>query len=166
MKPLLPILFFLIPLAFATNFTSVSFDSAVSVGGIYNFEAYTNETINYTQQCLATFKDKYGNVVNSLTADSNYNAIKVDRNGHVKSFVRIDDRFMVGENYTFYMNCGIYAAEQEIMIDVAGDIEINRLYANISGYSVSHPEQVLWAIPLGIIAFLIIIKVYGEVKNA
>jgi hypothetical protein len=169
MKQIWIFLLFFLPFAFADSFTSNTFDGAISVGGIYNIDAYAPNPLNSTIPCIAYFKDKYNNTIKTETSDSGYNAIRMDNSGYVKSYIKTDDRFLVGENYTFYLSCANYTASRNVFIDVPGDFQVNTFLANIGSYSISHPDQFYWGIGLSVIGLFILIGIvayiYSEVKH-
>lgn len=164
MKQFLVFLLILTPFALAEPFTGVNLDQNVSMGAYYNIDLYSNASFAVPMNCLVAFKDAYGNVVRSYTSDPNYNMIRVDMNGYVKSFVKIDDSFFVGQPYNFTVSCGNYTVERTVYIDVAGDFEPNRYLSNVAGYMNTHPEQVLFGsfLVMGVIYF--VAGMYGSLK--
>lgn len=156
--------FVLVANAQAKNFTSTSLDAGVSVGEVYNIDLFSNDTFNFTVPCLIAAKDRFSNPIKSWTVDPNYNSIRINYDGHVKSYVRFDDSFVVGENYTVNIFCGNYTAVQTVFIDVPGDTEANRILANVSGYAATYPLNSLVAVALFIVGVSLIGYTYRKIR--
>jgi hypothetical protein len=168
MRLLLAILM-LISAVGASGFVLTNFEPSVSVGGIYNIDAYAASGLNDSIPCIAYFKDPFNNTARSFTTDPNFNMIQVNPNGFVRSFVGVDDSFLVGQNYTFWLSCGNYTAFQEVFMDVSGDLATNRLASNISINYFNHPEQYFWQVVFWAVGLFVMVAVlsaaYSEIKH-
>lgn len=149
----------------ATAFTALTLDSSVSVGSTYNLIAQTGSIINYSTPCTAVWQDEFNNTVHTFTTDPDHNAIRLTTDGWVRSFCKIDDAFVVGKNYNMTLSCGNFTATQNVFIDTAGDLEANRMVANLSQYSITHPEEVMWGLLFLFIAFAIGMGILKKVRD-
>lgn len=158
----------IMPLVAAASFTEFTQEDMISIGGIYNINAFTNAT-NDTTPCIAYFKDMYNNTVKSFTSDEGHNAIRIDNTGHVHSYVGIDNSFLTNQSYTFWLSCGEFVGTQQVGMDVAGDWDVNRFVANELAYYWVHPDQAIPGVAIiavfSIFALSIGAYVYGEVKH-
>lgn len=149
----------------AKEFNYTSFDDSVSVGAKYNVQMYTNETINFTISCLIAFKDAYNNTLKSITSDNDYNLIRINRDGWVNSYTVIDDGFIVGQNYTLFASCGDYTHWKTFMVDVPGDIWLNKFVANQMSFYVTYPTESWKFIVFGGIAFMFLMYAIHEARR-
>jgi len=131
----------------------------------YNYVFSANLSALNATACIITAQDKFGFPAKVWTTNGDGFSMFTNRRGVINSYVRIDDSFVQGENYTFNLACGDEAASMLVSMGTGGSLGINIWALNRIDWLVVHPDEGALAIAVAIALLLIAGIAYGFTRN-
>ena len=160
MRNLVVILFGALLLIGAASAMTATMPNSTAPGYPYEFSA--NMTAANTTPCIITATDATGYPAKVWTVNGDGFPMFTNRQGVINSYVRIDDSFAQGANYTFTLKCGSESASQAVAMGTGGSLGINILFLNRLDWINAHPNEAI----LGGVGVFIILVIAGIAISA